>query len=71
MPIKFIKRVPPPQPQPPATYGVTGLSLEESKVLKRAVDFSNESLIVWTPEERRVLDRISTVLGGNPQEEGK
>ena len=71
MPIKFTKRVPPPQPVPPPTFGLVGLSREEADLLKRAISFARNNHTTLYIREKEGLDRMIAVLGGTPQEEAK
>jgi hypothetical protein len=56
MPIKFTKHEPPPVPQPPATYSITGLYKQDVIAVKAALMAGIGH--VANPNNRERLDRI-------------
>jgi hypothetical protein len=79
MPIKFFKRIPPPVPQPPPTFGLDGLSAQQVLWLKDVIIAEetrlNEALRNNGPHFRDLVQtkldffgRVRRVFDGNADE---
>lgn len=73
MPIKFTRVLPKPEPLPPPTYELTGLSKQQIDWLRMALQGSLRDLVGLAGYEDRkaFLERTIRVMHGNPEERQK
>lgn len=68
MPIKFTQKTPPPQPQPPTTYGVEGLDKQEMRWMLELLQEGRKHIGVnngppfFTSEKQDFGRRVTAVI---------